>query len=213
MVPQVSEFKYLGAIISADGSLDKELSSRLQKATGAFNSLYPVWNNRNIWTNTKIRIYKAAVTTILCYGCETWNTTVSQMRRLEAFHQRSMRKILKIRWFHKVKNIEVLRRANTWCLEDHIASMRLRWFGHVARMPEERLPHYLQSWTPEHGKRSRGGQRKTLQTVVTADAKRFIGKDNISFSEIQTLATDRDNWRQMITSKRDINLGAGYSTG
>ena len=142
-VEQVSEFKYLGAIISANGCLDKELTAHLQKATGAFNSLYPVWNNRNIWTNTKIRIYKAAVLTILCYSCETWNTTVSQMRRLEAFHQRSMRKILKIRWFHKVKNVEVLRRAKTGCLEDHIGSMRLRWFGHVTRMPDERLPHYL----------------------------------------------------------------------
>jgi len=212
-VEQVSEFKYLGALLSADGCLDKEISARLQKATGAFNSLYPVWNNRNIWTNTKMRIYKAAVLTILCYGCETWNTTVSQMRRLEAFHQRSMRKILKIRWFHKVKNVEVLRRAKVGCLEDHIASMRLRWFGHVARMPEERLPHYLQSWAPEHGKRSQGGQRKTLETVVIADAKRFTGKANITFSKLQSLATDRSDWRQLVTSKRDINLGAGYSTG
>ena len=212
-VEQVSEFKYLGAIISADGCLDKELTARLQKATGAFNSLYPVWNNRNIWTNTKIRIYKAAVLTILCYSCETWNTTVSQMRRLEAFHQRSMRKILKIRWFHKVKNVEVLRRAKTGCLEDHIGSMRLRWFGHVTRMPDERLPHYLQSWAPEHGKRSQGGQRKTLQTVVVADAKRFTGKANITLSELKTLAADRNNWRQMVTSKRDKNLGAGYSIG
>ena len=40
-------------------------------------------------------------------------------------------------------------------------------------MSDERLPHYLQSWAPEHGKRSQGGQRKTLQTVVMADAKRF----------------------------------------
>ena len=212
-VEQVSEFKYLGSIISADGCLDKELTARLQKAAGAFNSLYPVWNNRNIWTNTKIRIYKAAVLTILCYGCETWNTTVSQMRRLETFHQRSMRKILKIRWFHKVKNVEVLRRAKTGCLEDHIGSMRLRWFGHVTRMPEERLPHYLQSWAPEHGKRSQGGQRKTLDKVILADAKRFTEKPNITLSELQLLATDRIGYRQMITSKRDDTLGAGYSIG
>ena len=48
-VEQVSKFKYLGAIISADGYLDKELTARL--------------------TNNKIRIYKAAtVLTILCYS-------------------------------------------------------------------------------------------------------------------------------------------------
>ena len=67
------------------------------------------------------------------------------------------------------------------------------WFGHVTRMPDERLPHYLQSWAPEHGKRSQGGQRKTLQTVVVADAKRFTGKANITLSELKTLAADRNN--------------------
>ena len=51
------EFKYLGPVISADGCLDKELTGRLQKATGAFNSLYPIWNNRNIWTNTNKLFY------------------------------------------------------------------------------------------------------------------------------------------------------------
>ena len=91
--------------------------------------------------------------------------------------------------------------------------MRLRWFGHVTRMLDERLPHYLQSWAPEHGKRSQGGQRKTLQTVVVADAKRFTGKANITLSELKTLAADRNNWRQMVTSKRVTNLGAGYSIG
>ena len=81
----------------------------------------------------------------------------------------------------------------------------------VTRMPEERLPHYLQSWAPEHGKRSQGGQRKTLDKVILADAKRFTEKPNITLSELQLLATDRIEYRQMITSKRDDTLGAGYS--
>ena len=70
-----------------------------------------------------------------------------------------------------------------------------------------------QSWAPEHGKRSQGGQRNTLQTVVIADAKRFTGNANITLSELKTLAADRNNWRQMVTNKRDTNLGEGYSIG
>ena len=35
-IEQVSNFTYLGAIISADGTIDKELSSRIQKASGTF---------------------------------------------------------------------------------------------------------------------------------------------------------------------------------
>ena len=73
-VQQVSHFKYLGAFIGSDGTIDRELSARIQKASGAFNQLSSIWNNRNILNNTKIRIYKAAVITILLYGCEVWNT-------------------------------------------------------------------------------------------------------------------------------------------
>ena len=42
---------------------------------------------------------------------------------------------------------------------------RLRWFGHVSRMPEHRLPNYLLEWKPKHGKRSRGRPRKSLDYI------------------------------------------------
>ena len=55
-VEQVSHFTYLGAIISSNGTLDRELSARIQKASGAFNQLGSIWTNRNIQNSTKIRI-------------------------------------------------------------------------------------------------------------------------------------------------------------
>ena len=93
LVEQVSDLTYLGSIISSDGSIDHELSARIQKASGAFYQLGNIWNKRNILNNTKIRIYKAAVLTILTYGGEVWNTTKKQMKRLETFHQRCLRHI------------------------------------------------------------------------------------------------------------------------
>ena len=39
LVQQVSNFSYLGMIISSDGSMDRELSARIWKASGAFNQL------------------------------------------------------------------------------------------------------------------------------------------------------------------------------
>ena len=38
-IQQVSSFTYLGAVISGDGTIDKELSSRIQKVSGAFYQL------------------------------------------------------------------------------------------------------------------------------------------------------------------------------
>ena len=68
-IQQVSNFTYLGAVISGDGTIDKlkELSYRIQKASGAFYQLSSIWNSRNIKTATKVRIYKAAnLTTAVC---------------------------------------------------------------------------------------------------------------------------------------------------
>ena len=85
-VKQVTQFTYLGATITSDGKIDKEISVRIGKATGAFNQLNNVWKNQNISINNKVRIYVAAVLTILIFGCEIWNTTQIQNRRLETFH-------------------------------------------------------------------------------------------------------------------------------
>ena len=213
-VEQVSDFTYLGSIISANGKIDRELTARIRKAAGAFNQLGSIWYNRNILNNTKVRIYKAAVVTILTYSCEVWSTTQAQMSRIEAFHQRCLRKILRIKWFHRVKNVDVLTRAQTISVETHIAAMRLRWFGHVTRMPGDRLPRYLLGWVPEHGKRSRGRPRKTWMDCVKGDYSSFTGNvDNDINMEIMRLAADnRKQWRSMIVNSRDTLKSSGHST-
>ena len=69
-VEQVSNFVYLGANISGDGTIDRDLDIRIQRGNGAFHQLWKIWNSRTIRTPTTIRIYKAAVIIILLYGAE-----------------------------------------------------------------------------------------------------------------------------------------------
>ena len=69
-VEQVSNFVYLGVTISGDGRIDKDLDIRIQRAYGAFHQLWKIWKSRTIKTPTKIRIYRAAVISILLYGAE-----------------------------------------------------------------------------------------------------------------------------------------------
>ena len=57
-----------------------------------------------------------------------------------------------------MSNAEVLKRGNIAPVDVFIRAARLRWLGHVVRMPEERIPNYLLHWVPKHGKRSRGSK-------------------------------------------------------
>ena len=209
-IEQVSNFVYLGATISGDGTIDRELDVRIQKANGAFHQLWKIWNSRTIKTPTKIRIYKAAVITILLYGAEVWNTTKKQMKRFEVFHQTSLRRILKIKWFFHVSNEEVLKRAGITSIETYISAARLRWYGHVVRMPDSRLPKFLLDWKPNYGKRSRGRPRKNWKACVLEDAAIFTGVKNIDNDTVQALAGNRVQWRCMIRRQRDV-CDAGHS--
>ena len=203
-VEQVSNLVYLGTNMSGDGTIDKEFDIRIQKANGAFHQLWKIWNSRTIKTPTKIRIYKAAVITILLYGAEAWSTTKKQMKQFEVFHQTSLRRILKIKWFSHASNEEVLRRAGIKSMETFISAARLRWYGHVARMPTSRLPKFLLDWKPNYGKRSRGRPRTNWKNCVLEDAAKFTGVNNINNDTAQALAADRVQWRRMIQRQRNV---------
>ena len=66
---------------------------------------------------------------------ETWTLLNAVINRLQAFHMRSLRRILGIRWLDHVTNVEVKDRTRLEDSEQRIRRRRLALFGHVARMP------------------------------------------------------------------------------
>ena len=168
----VELFKYLGSIVSSFASPDAEITARIAKATSAFGRLTKrLWKNRNIRLDTKISVYKAAVTTSLLFGCETWTLKKAHIAQMEKFHQSSLRKIARIRWFHKVTNYEVLERCNIGSIQSMLESAILRWTGHVTRMSEDRIPKRLLYGRLASGIGSRGNHssfRNQLRSILHA---------------------------------------------
>jgi len=81
----VDSFKYLGSTISSDGSLDKEITARIQKASQALERLRTkILQHKNIRLSTKIKVYNAVFLTSLLYGCETWTVYRWHISQLDA---------------------------------------------------------------------------------------------------------------------------------
>jgi hypothetical protein len=60
---------------------------------------------------------------------------------------------------------------------DIIEKKRLQWYGHVKRMPEERIPKLIMEWIPLE-RRKRGRPRKTwVQGVQAAMTTRNLEPD------------------------------------
>ena len=64
----VTSFKYLGSIITVEGS-KPEMLSRIEQTTAASTRLKPVWNDRSISLSSKIRQMRSLVTSIFLYAC------------------------------------------------------------------------------------------------------------------------------------------------
>ena len=88
-VKQVSDFKYLGSIIAEDASVQKEIQTRLQKASAAFSGFYQkVWSRKTLALKTKVSLYKTMVLPILTQDCETLPAKQNQLKQLGGFQHR-----------------------------------------------------------------------------------------------------------------------------
>ena len=71
----VTNFKYLGAIIS-DAGAKAEMLSIIAQCTTTMTRLKPIWNDQNITLRSKVRIMRTIIMSILLYACETWTLTI-----------------------------------------------------------------------------------------------------------------------------------------
>ena len=129
----------------------------------------------------------------------------SHFRKLSKVHLLHLRLILRISWKDHIPNVEVIRRANMSTL----TASQLRWTGHIIRMDDSRLPKDVFYGELAKGKRLRGGQRLRYKDEV----KRHLKTTHIPVDHCETLAHDRQQWRQAIhTGKSHIeeNISQKY---
>ena len=91
----VTSFKYLGSVLTDEGS-KLEILSGMAQATAALTRLKPVWNDKSISLSSKIRLMCSLVTCIFLYACESWTLTAELHRRIKAMEIKCYRKILPI---------------------------------------------------------------------------------------------------------------------
>nr|CAH8869750.1 unnamed protein product [Trichobilharzia regenti] len=139
------------------------------------------------------------------------------MKRLTAFDHRCLRSLSHVRWFHKISNVDVRRRVlgkEGKSIDEAIKLHRLRWLGHVLRMPNHRLPRRaLLADIGSGWKRASGGQTKTWhQSMKSLTVKlsqvgrcRLPGwgprdSRNQWLETIGDMAQNRCQWRRCIQS-------------
>ena len=138
---QVEKFKYLGVAFTSDRRQNEELDTRIGKASAVMRALhYSVVMKRELSKKAKLSIFKAVFVPILTCGHESWEMTDRVRSQVQASDLRFLQKIEEVTLFSKVHSSEIRKSLNFEQLLLRIERSHLRWFGHVNRMPQERLP-------------------------------------------------------------------------
>ena len=155
-VEMVKEFQYLGSIIADNGRINAEVNKRIANAFKAFGALrQAVFNDRHLSVLTKRLIYQACVLSVLLYGSESWTPLRRHLKRLDSFHHRCIRTVLGItKRQQREEHISLEALRERWddveTITTKLQKRRLEWLGHLARMPDCRMPKIaLFSWLPQ----------------------------------------------------------------
>ncbi|CAF3582803.1 unnamed protein product [Rotaria socialis] len=193
-IKQVDRFNYLGSTITPDGRCDEEIKKRIALAKQAFQKMCPILKNRSISINTKTRVLKCYVWSILLYGSECWTINKEMEKRLEATEMWFLRRMLNVPWTAKESNESVLKRMK-WrrCLLNTIRYRQLKFLGHIIR--KGCLEHLVLSGKI-NGKKDKGRPRiKYLENISL-----WIEKQGYEKVDFLHAAQDRKNWRLMLAN-------------
>ncbi|CAE8648405.1 unnamed protein product [Polarella glacialis] len=111
---------YLGSLLSNDGSIGGELGRRIGNASCDFRVLCKVWSHAAINKQRKLEIFNACVVSKLMYCIHTAWLNVAERRRLDAFQNKCLRKVMgeEHSFYSRVTNQSILQQAGSQKLSD-----------------------------------------------------------------------------------------------
>ena len=193
-IEKVKEFVFLGSNIP---SVEEDVKRQTRLAAWSFGRLKnTIWSNHDISRSLKTRIYKSLILPIATYGSESWTLRKASKQKLEVFEMRCLRSILGVSLRDKMRNEDIRRQLDmTTTITDVVTKRRLKWFGHVIRMPACRLPN--QAYCNDFNKtRHRGRPPLRWKDQVQEDAQ-------IPLPEAEQLATNILKWRKLSKEARE----------
>ena len=204
LLEEVDQFRYLGSIVSWDNDISREISARISAASRASWGVNDIIKSKIISRRTKLQVYVTTIRPIATYACETWALSKELERRLCVFENGILRRIYgRIRdadtgeWRMR-HNRELREISGLAPITSFVRAQRLRWAGHVARMPADNPARRALDGVPE-GRRPPGRPRMRWVDCVRNDLT-ILGVDGAD--NWRNLAQDRRRWRLLVTAAK-----------
>lgn len=203
-IPFATEFCYLGSAIDflIDDTVD--IKCRISKANKAMGALGFIWRSKQVRMETKIKLFLAIPVNLALWNCETWSGNKVDLKSLDIFFHKSIRRILNLRMSivkkNHITNTQIcIRFGNVNSLAHIMKYIMLKFLGRTLRQDPSVLSRVmLTSFIP--GELLRGRPFRTNRNAI-AEAIRVLIPSTPESAPLKYwagYASDRILWEKMI---------------
>ena len=179
----VDPIAYLGSLITNDFAM--------------YGLSNPLFRTHRISIRTNINMYRALVVSVLLYGSEAWYTTLADRRRLDVFNMRCQRCLLRVFWQQHISNRSIRELIKQPTVSYLLRQRRLRWFGHLLRMPSFLPVGRVYDFNPSiHGWKRPRGRPKTRWADSIKHDLHSAGLDTTNAAQ---MVCDRPQWNALVS--------------
>jgi hypothetical protein len=173
VVPKKDTFRYLGSILQNEGDIDEDVSHRIKARWLKWRQAAGVLCDPRVPHKLKGKFYRTTIQPAMLYGAECWPTKRRHVQQLSVAEMRMLRWICGHTRRDRVRNDDIRERVGVAPFEEKLMQLRLRWFGHIQRRPEEAPVHIGIIRRPENVKRGRSRPTLTWTEAVKRDLKEW----------------------------------------
>ena len=197
--PNWRKCKLLGSLLGTRNDIKR----RKALALDALRKLNYIFNSKRISLDLKLRTFSVYVISIFMYNSELWTLTRSLENEIDAFHRRMLRYAVGVKWPNKIssENLYKITKAEKW--SKTIKGRRLRWLGHLMRLPAEAPVKLCLVESLKHAKKPRGHPVTTWLQVVKKDLVDLgvvldLSKGEEVLQKLDDLTSDRVDYRRKV---------------
>lgn len=191
--------KYLGSKLDTE----KDIARRKQLANAAYQKLSSVFSSRKVSKAVKIRLFNAYICSIFLYNSELWSLTSKLENSIDVFQRRLLRRIIGVTWPKIISNESLYRTTTQSPWSREIGHRRLKWLGHVARLPDKAPARLALQEALRPTRRPQGRPKTTWIQVVTKQLQTELNIPDIN-TAINT-AQNRKLWGGLVARAKSAN--------
>ena len=193
--------RYLGTMLDTE----EDFKRRKNLSLTTFNTLENVFHSRNVSEKMKLRVFNIYIESIFMYNSELWTITKNIEESIDSFHRKQLRKLLNIYWPNIITNEELYQRTNEKPWSEKIFKRRLKWLGHLLRLPENTPAKIALDRFIEKKQVPVGRPTSTWLKLVLNDIKKHsdinIGNDlQNNIKNLTLICMDRKYWKTLVGS-------------